>query len=283
MTSVKTRRAGVLGWPVNHSLSPCVHGFWLDEYGIDGIYESLAVRPEDLEQTIKSLADNNYVGFNITVPHKETAMLLMDEVEQSAKRIGAINTVVVRADKKLLGCNTDSFGFWENIKVSFADCSAFLGPAAVIGAGGAARAVCSALIDHGALEIRLVNRTRERAETLARHLGGPIKIISWEQREEALDGALLLVNASSLGMTGEPSLDLDISRLPLEAVVNDIVYSPLETPLLKKARERGNEVVDGLGMLLHQAKPGFAAWFGVQPSVTNDLRSHVLLELVNNR
>lgn len=283
MISVRTKRAGVLGWPISHSLSPRVHGFWLDKYGIDGVYKPLAVKPKDLEQTIKALADDGYAGFNLTVPHKETAMLLMDEVDRTAKRIGAINTVVVQDGKKLLGWNTDSTGFLENLKSNLANVSPLLGKAAVIGAGGAARAVCAALIDHGALEIRLINRTRARAEIMARHMGGPINVIPWEQRAAALDGVTLLVNASSLGMTGQPSLDLDISRLSREAVVNDIVYSPLETPLLKKARKRGNVAVDGLGMLLHQARPAFAAWFGVQPSVTDELRSHVLSGLVKNQ
>lgn len=265
-----------MGWPVSHSLSPRLHGYWLNEYGVNGSYEPLAAPPENFARMMRMLSDDGFAGANVTVPYKEEALKYIDEIDGQARRTGAVNTIIVQADGRLLGRNTDGFGFLENLKSNAPSWSPAQGPAVVIGAGGAARAVCAALIDSGVPELRLINRTRLRAETTAEHIGGPIRIYSWEERATALDGAALLVNATTMGMTGKPPLELDLSRLPVKAVVNDIVYSPLATPLLESANRRGNLAVDGLGMLLHQARPGFAAWFGVEPQVTAGLRAHVL-------
>lgn len=275
----KARLAGVMGWPVGHSLSPRLHGFWLEKYGIDGAYLPLAVRPEDAEGAIRMLPKLGFRGANVTVPHKEAAFRAVDELEPLARRVGAVNTLVVREDGSLLGRNTDGFGFIENLKAGLPGWRAAAGPAVVLGAGGAARAVVAALADAGAPEIRLVNRSLDRAERLAADLGGPIRVLAWARRTEALEGAALLVNTTSLGMKGQDPLSLDLSRLLPAALVTDIVYAPLETPLLLLARQRNNPVVDGLGMLLHQARPGFAAWFGREPEVTPDLRAFVLRAL----
>jgi len=212
------------------------------------------------------------------VPHKEAALDRLDTLSETARRIGAVNTVTVGADGTLAGDNTDAFGFIENIRAGAPAWSAAAGPAVMIGAGGAARAVAVALIDAGVPELRVINRTRARAETLVAELGGPLAAVDWANRHGALDGATLLVNTTTLGMTGAPPLELDLGALGPGAVVNDIVYAPLETPLLAAARSAGHVAVDGLGMLLHQARPGFAAWFGVEPEVTAELRAFVLDE-----
>jgi len=271
-----TRVAGVMGYPVTHSLSPRLHGYWLRRYEIDGAYIPLSVRPEDFSKALATIPALGLSGVNVTVPHKEAALASVDTTSEQARRIGAVNTVVVGQDGELHGSNTDGFGFVENLKSGYPGWTAGHGPAVVLGGGGAARAVCAALIDGGVPEIRLINRTRSRAESLASDLGGPVETIPWEVRTEALDGAVLLVNTTTLGMTGNPALDLDLAALPADTVVTDIVYNPLETPLLMQATRRGNPVVDGLGMLLHQARPGFAAWFGVEPEVTQELREFVL-------
>lgn len=274
------RRAGVMGWPVDHSLSPRVHGFWLKHYGIKGEYVRIPVPPEDFAVKLRALRTDGFVGCNVTVPHKEAALDTVDEVHPLAARIGAVNTVVVREDGTLYGFNTDGFGFLENLRQGHRGFDAANGPAVVLGAGGAARAVVATLLDAGAPEVRLLNRTLERAEELAVDLAGTgmgtLTVAPWESRADALDGAALLVNTTTLGMTGKPALDIDLSDLPTDAVVNDIVYAPLETDLLARARARGNPAVDGLGMLLHQARPGFEAWFGPLPEVTQDLRDFVL-------
>ena len=275
----KARLAGVMGWPVAHSRSPRLHGFWLQEHGIDGAYVPLAVRPDDVPYVLRALPKLGFAGCNLTVPHKEIALGVVDEIEPLAERIGAVNTVVVAADGRLLGRNTDAFGFYENLHAGAPGWRPEAAPAVVLGAGGSARAVVAALIDAGVPEIRLVNRTAGRAETVARELGGPVRVRPWDERAAVLAGAGLLVNTTTQGMTGQPPLDLDLRLLPPEAVVNDIVYVPLETPLLAAARARGNVTVDGLGMLLHQARPGFAAWFGIDPAVTPALRDFVLQTL----
>jgi shikimate dehydrogenase len=272
----RAKLAGVIGWPVSHSRSPALHGFWLNEHGIDGAYVPFAVRPENLAKALAGLSALGFRGANVTLPHKETTLGLVDRPSELARRIGAVNTIVVEADGALAGDNTDAFGFIENLREGARDFRAGRGPAVVIGAGGAARAVVAALADDGAPEIRLVNRTRRRAEELARSLGGPIAVVDWADRTMALAGAALLVNTTTQGMTGEAALDLDLARLPRTAIVNEIVYVPIETPLLAAARARGNPVVDGIGMLLHQARPGFARWFGIEPSVTPALRRAVL-------
>jgi shikimate dehydrogenase len=272
-------RAGVMGWPVEHSRSPALHGFWLEHYHIDGQYVLLSVPPERLEAALRALPTDGFAGCNLTLPHKERALRLVDRADATARRIGAVNTVVVAADGTLEGRNTDAFGFHENLVTTVPEWRAATGPAVVLGAGGAARAVVASLLDQGATEIRLLNRHRERAEALATALGGSATVLDWEERAAALDGAALLVNATSLGQAGQPPLALALDALPKGAVVNDIVYVPLETPLLAAARARGNSVVDGLGMLLHQARPAFAAWFGTMPDVSPELRQRIMAGL----
>jgi shikimate dehydrogenase len=275
--------AGIMGWPVAHSRSPVLHGYWLQHHGIDGAYVPMAVKPENLRRALQSLPLLGFAGCNITIPHKEEALHLVDSHEPSAKRAGGVNTVVVDATGNLIGSSTDGYGFIAALRAASPTFDAGQAPAVVLGAGGAARAIVAALLDHGAREIRLVNRTPERATKLAKELGGEVRGIAWDKRTEALAGAALLVNATSLGMEGQPALDLPLQGLPTEAVVNDIVYVPLETPLLAAARARGNRCVDGLGMLLHQAQPGFEAWFGLKPEVDDGLRQAVLASLQQKR
>jgi shikimate dehydrogenase len=273
--SGRARLAGVMGWPVNHSLSPRLHGFWLDCHGIDGAYLPLAVAPEHFESSLRSLVDMGFRGVNITVPHKQAALALCDEVAPLAARIGAVNTLVFEAGR-VTGSNTDAFGFLENLRRGAPAWQPAAGPALILGAGGAARAVAVALLDAGATELRLSNRTAARAEALAEELGERVTAVAWEARGAGLEDLALLVNTTSLGMAGQPPLDLDLDALSASALVTDIVYAPLETGLLARARERGNPAVDGLGMLLHQARPGFEAWFGVVPEVTAELHDFVL-------
>jgi shikimate dehydrogenase len=268
----KFRLAGVMGWPVAHSRSPKLHGYWINQLGLAGAYVFLPVRPQRLADALKGLSALGFAGCNLTIPHKETAIGLVDRVDPLARRIGAINTIVVGEDGSLSGSNTDAYGFIEALRQAKPDWRADAGPAAVIGAGGGARAVVASLAEGGAKEIRLTNRTFARAQQLAIDFGAPVRAISWDQRHEALDGASLLVNATNQGMGGQPPLDLSLDSSPESALVCDIVYSPLETPLLAAARKRGNPVVNGLGMLLHQAQPAFKAWFGVLPEVTPELR-----------
>ena len=263
-------RACVIGWPVAHSLSPAIHTYWLKQHGIAGEYTARAVKPGELRAAFETLKREAWRGCNLTIPHKEAALALMDSLDPAAKAIGAVNTVAI-ADGRLAGSNTDAFGFAENLRA--AGCDPKAGPAVVLGAGGAARAAVWALVQAGAPEIRVINRTPGRAAELAKAMGGKARDLAWNKRAAALAGAALLVNATSLGMTGNPPLDLDLDALPKSATVNDMVYAPLETPLLKAAKARGNRAVDGLGMLLHQARPGFKLWFGVMPEVTPALRA----------
>ena len=267
--------AGVCGWPVKHSRSPRIHNFWLKKYGIDGVYVPFAISPDRAANAFRALPDLGIAGLNVTVPNKEEAFRAMDETDHWAQRLKAVNTIVVR-DGVLLGTNTDAFGFLESLRESRPGWRADAGPAVVLGAGGAARAIVAGLQNEGAPDILLANRTAERAEALASELGDPVRSAGWDDRAEALDGAALLVNTTSLGMEGQPPLDISLDALPVEAVVYDIVYVPLETPLLAAARARGNPAVDGLGMLLHQARPGFRDWFGTDPEVDEALRDHVL-------
>lgn len=264
--------AGVIGWPVGHSRSPRLHGYWLDQYKVDGAYVPLPVSPNHFREALTGLAAAGFQGVNVTVPHKEQAFEACSTLDDHARRIGAVNTIVFQEDG-IHGSNTDAFGFFENIRHN-ADWRG--GISVVLGAGGAARAICVALIDAGSTEIRLINRTRSRAEMFAKEFGSLIRVYDWENRHGALLEASLLVNSTTLGMTGQDALELNLDALPPSAIVNDIVYAPLETNLLAQARARGNPVVDGLGMLLHQARPGFESWFGVQPEVTDTLRQFVL-------
>lgn len=273
-------RAGVIGWPVAHSRSPKLHGFWLKQHGLIGRYDKLPVPPEDLASFIADLPkEPGFRGVNVTIPHKIAVLPLMAQIDDTARRIGAVNTVVVQPDGSLHGSNTDAFGFIENLKADApAGWAASAGPAMVLGAGGAARAVIVALLDAGVKELRLANRSIEKAEALADEFGRAVRPVAWDDRTAALAGINLLVNTTSLGMAGQPPLEIALDDLPGTALVNDIVYSPLVTDLLARAKERGNPVVDGLGMLLHQGRPGFEAWFGVAPSVTPELRAAVLAD-----
>ena len=271
------RKACVIGWPVAHSRSPLIHNFWIEKYGIpDALYERLAVEPENLAGTIARLNELGYVGANVTVPHKEAAFALLTRHDPLAKRLRAVNTIVT-TDEGLEGRNTDGYGFIANLKSGAPGWKAAAAPAVMIGAGGAARAIAASLEEEGAPELRIVNRTKERAEALAREIGlTNAHIYEWDELPRALEGAGLLVNTTTRGMKGENDLTLDLSPLAAEAVVTDIVYTPLETGLLRDAKAAGFAIVDGLGMLLHQAVPGFEAWFGTRPEVTDELRAHVL-------
>lgn len=268
-----------MGWPVAHSRSPMIHRHWLKQHGLAGTYIPLPVRPEDAVEIIRALPRLGFAGLNVTVPHKHTALEAADKVDDVAGRIGAANTLVVR-EGKVHATNTDAEGFIENLRQGAPDVDFSAGKAVVLGAGGAARAVLVGLLDAGVPQIVLLNRTRERAEELAAQAGaGRTIVVDWNNRMEALAGASFLVNTTSLGMVGHAPLDLTLDALPPDALVNDIVYAPLETDLLAAARARGNIVIDGLGMLLHQAVAGFEAWFGTRPSVTDDLRRLVIADL----
>jgi shikimate dehydrogenase len=278
----ETRLAGIMGWPIAHSRSPTLHNFWLAEHGIDGVYVPLAVHPEQLAQALRALPALGFRGCNLTIPHKRAALSIVDRADPLACRIGAINTVIVAPDGTLEGSNTDVYGFRESLRDSAPDWDPTAGAAVVLGAGGAARAVVTALVEAGVGEVRLVNRTIARAERVAEDLAtgpGRISPCPWDARDRVLNGAGVLVNTTSLGMTGEPDLDIDLSNLPRSAVVVDIVYVPLETGLLAAARRRGHHTVDGLGMLLHQGRPGFQAWFDASVRVTAELRAAVLTTL----
>jgi shikimate dehydrogenase len=267
--------AAVMGWPIAQSRSPMLHNFWFAQHGLAGSYVPLAIPPEGLKAALRALPALTFAGCNLTIPHKQQAMKIVDEVDVTARTIGAISCVTVRPDGTLIGCNNDYYGFIHNILEFVPDWRADAGPVAVMGAGGGARAVVYGLMQRGAREIRLVNRTQARAQTLAKEFGGPIAVLPWEQRHNALDGAAMLVNATSQGMIGQPPLDLRLDRLPKSALVNDIIYIPRETPLLAAARTRGNRTVTGLGMLLHQGIPAWKAWFGIEPKVTAELRATI--------
>ncbi|HEY3158423.1 MAG TPA: shikimate dehydrogenase [Vicinamibacterales bacterium] len=267
--------AGVMGWPVMHSRSPALHKYFFKQYGLAGTYVPLAIEPDRLEPALRALAPLGFAGCNLTIPHKERALEIVDHVDALARRIGAISCVVVRPDGSLSGTNNDVHGFARNILQQQPDWRADAGPAVVIGAGGGARAVVYSLVDRGAREVRVANRTRARADTLAREFGSAVVPVDWDDRHRALDGAAMLVNTTSQGMAGQPPLDLDLERLPRHALVADIVYIPLETPLLAAARRRGNPAVDGLGMLLHQACIAWQLWFGLDPQVTPELRATI--------
>ena len=268
--------AGVMGWPISHSRSPLIHSHWITAYGLKGAYVPLAVNPVNLQEAMAGLKALGFAGCNLTLPHKIEALPWVDEVDPMAKRIGAVNTLTMRADGSLHGANTDAFGFIESLREAHNSWQANDGPAVVLGAGGAARAVVWALADAGAKDIRLLNRSHDKALAMAEEFGGPVKALAWSERHIALEGVALLVNTTTQGMQGQPALDLRLDALPLHALVSDIVYTPLQTDLLLRAAARGNPPVNGLGMLLHQARPAFASWFGVMPEVTPALWAKVL-------
>lgn len=267
-------KTGVIGHPVQHSLSPLIHGHWIGQYGFRASYEKIEVLPGKLEESVRHLVEQGYIGFNVTIPHKQAIMALCGSVDETARRIGAVNTVAVMEDGSLRGMNTDSFGFVESILHADGDIDLFGGAALVLGAGGAARAVVHGLLSLGVKDIRIANRTRAKAEAIAADFAA--EVVDWDERAQAAEGAAILVNTTSLGMAGQPALEFDLGHLPQHAAVCDIVYKPLHTELLQAAASRGNTVVTGIGMLLHQARPAFKAWFGVMPEVDEALQQEVL-------
>lgn len=268
--------AGVIGWPVAHSRSPLLHGHWLKRYGIRGHYVPLPVRPEHLAEALRALPKLGFVGVNVTIPHKEAVLALADVVTDRAALIGAANTLILRPDGKIHADNTDGYGFIANLRQNAPLWRPEAGPAAVIGAGGAARAVVAALLDVGVPEIRIANRTRLRAEQIRAEFGARVVVYDLGQAGNMLEGAATVVNATSLGMDGKSAMRVPLDALSPGALATDLVYTPLETPFLTEARERGCVAVDGLGMLLHQAAPGFERWFGRRPDVDAELRAAVL-------
>ncbi len=273
-----------MGWPVEHSRSPILHNYWLRRHNINGVYVPLAVDPAGLSQALRALPQLGFVGCNITVPHKEAALALVDDVDDLARRVGAINTVIVGERGKLSGRNTDVFGFTRNLE-SAGKAWKKKKPALVVGAGGAARAVIVALAEAGCCDIRITNRTNDRAISLCKEMRVHVKNITpvaWQDRDDAMRDCALLVNTTTQGMQGQPSLDINLRALGDTALVTDLVYTPLFTPLLTRARKRGHPVVDGLGMLLHQAVPGFKAWFGIAPVVDDAIR-HILADVASTK
>lgn len=268
--------AGVMGWPVAHSRSPTIHNHWIRTLQLQGAYVLLPVQPAQLASALRALPILGFSGCNLTIPHKVAAMGIVDRIDPLARRIGAINTIVVESDHTLTGRNTDGFGFIQSLRDAKPDWQANAGSALVVGAGGASRAVIVGLLDSGATEIRLTNRSVEKAQDLAAEFGPNVCPVAWGERHDALAGVQLLVNTTNQGMHGEAPLDLHLDALDRSALVCDIIYVPLETPLLLAARQRGNPTVNGLGMLLNQARPGFEAWFGVRPEITPALLQQVL-------
>ncbi len=267
--------AGVMGWPVDHSRSPTIHSHWIAQHGLRGAYVLLPVPPASLRAALRALPLLGFAGCNLTIPHKVEALNLVDRVDPLAQRIGAVNTVVVQPDGSLTGLNTDGFGFIQSLLDARPGWRADAGPACVVGAGGAARAVIVGLLERGVPEIRLTNRSAAKAHDMAQEFGPAVQAVAWEDRHDALAQTALLVNTTNQGMHGQAALDLHLDQLPLDALVSDVIYVPLETPLLSAARARGNATVNGLGMLLNQARPAFEAWFGVLPDITPTLLAEV--------
>ena len=273
MTDAKLK-AGVFGWPVEHSKSPRLHGHWLKRYGVDGAYVHLPAEPDAFKTEVRRLAAAGWRGANVTIPHKEAALALADRMSDRARAIGAANTLIFE-NGEIAADNTDGYGFIENLRAGAPTWRPDR-PAAILGAGGASRAIIWSLIEAGAPAIRLSNRTRARAEALSDEFGPKVSVIEWDNRADALADAGLIVNTTSLGMKGQPPLELEFNAAPDDAVATDIVYTPLITPFLEQAEARGLTIVDGLGMLLHQARPGFEAWFGAAPEVDEELRALML-------
>jgi shikimate dehydrogenase len=282
MRDGRAPRAGVAGWPVDHSRSPAIHRYWLRELGLPGSYELFAVRPGEFREFAATIGKDGLLGVNVTVPHKETAFAACDRRTPVAEALGAVNTLW-REGGRLMGDNTDVAGFLANMDEAAPGWAERGKTAVVIGAGGAARAIVHALISRGFARVAIINRTRERAEALAAHFGGLATAMAWADLAAELRGADLLVNASSLGMAGQPPLAVDLGALLERAVVADAVYVPLRTPLIEGARARGLRSVEGLGMLLHQAAPAFARWFGQRPKVTPELRTLIEAEVGEKR
>lgn len=275
---VPARRACVVGWPVAHSRSPLIHGYWLEQYGIEGSYGREAVAPEDLGGFVQRLGSLGYVGCNVTLPHKEAVYGLVEVQDDTTKQIEAVNTLYMEGGR-LLGFNSDAYGFIAHLRSMLPEWRCEGSHVVVLGAGGAARAIVAGLLGEGVDRITIANRTEVRGQALAAHFGAQVCTVPWPQIADELSGCDLLVNTTQLGMAGQPALDIELDSLRIGAAVADIVYVPLETDLLRRARARGNPVVDGLGMLLHQAVPGFEVWFGVRPEVTPNLRALIEADL----
>ena len=276
MTESRIPLAGVIGSPISHSKSPQLHRHWLSTYGLRGYYIPIDVVYEDLENVLRMMPKMGFVGANVTIPYKEKVLELADQITDRATLIGAANTLIFRKDGRVIADNTDGFGFLENIRQNVLDWDPTVGPAAVLGAGGAARAVVAALSEVGVSEIILSNRTRVRADRLKQDFGKRVRVVDWVQAGNILEDAALVVNTTSLGMVGKPELRVPLDGLQKGAVVTDLVYAPLKTQLLLRAEEAGCRVVDGLGMLLHQAVPGFERWFGIRPAVDAATRAAAL-------
>lgn len=269
-------QAGIIGWPVSHSRSPAIHNYWIDQLKLSGAYGLFAVQPSALGTAIRSLKALGIAGCNVTIPHKVLAMQYVDWIDPQAKRIGAINTIVVESDGLLRGFNNDGYGYIQSLYEVRPSWKADTGPITVLGAGGASRAIIVALIDAGAKEIRILNRSMDKAIAIAQEFEAAVTAYNWNDRNEVLKDCAMLINTTSLGMHGQAPLEIDLERLPVNALVSDAVYAPLETPLLMHARLRGNTCVNGLGMLLHQARPAFNSWFGVMPEVTPELYKTII-------
>ena len=276
MTESRIPLAGVIGSPISHSKSPQLHRHWLSTYGLRGYYIPMDLAYEDLENVLRMMPKMGFVGANVTIPYKEKVLELADQITDRATLIGAANTLIFRKDGRVIADNTDGFGFLENIRQNVPDWDPTVGPAAVLGAGGAARAVVAALSEVGVPEIILSNRTRVRADRLKQDFGKRVRVVDWVQAGNILEDAALVVNTTSLGMVGKPELRVPLDGLQKGAVVSDLVYAPLKTQLLLRAEEAGCRVVDGLGMLLHQAVPGFERWFGIRPAVDAATRAAAL-------
>lgn len=268
--------AGVIGWPIGHTKSPRIHSYWLNQHGLNGYYVPLAIRPENFEVAVRSLRKLGFRGANVTIPYKETIFNMASSISDRAALIGAANTLVFGEDGSIRADNTDGIGFRENIRQYAPDWRGSNGPALVLGAGGASRAVVSALLDDGAPEVRIANRTRHKAEILKEQFGAKVTVVEWTKASDATDGAATIVNTTSLGMEGQQPLKINLNPAPKTALVTDIVYTPVKTDLLVQADEQNLRTVDGVGMLLHQAVPGFHAWFDVKPEVDSALRELVL-------
>jgi shikimate dehydrogenase len=272
------KRACVIGWPIEHSRSPLIHGYWLNRYGIAGTYTKEAVRPEEVADFLRSLAAQGFVGCNVTVPHKQAAYALADERDASSRAVQAANTLWIEGGK-LHAANTDTYGYMTYLDHKVPDWKAHDGPVCVLGAGGAARAIVHGFVEAGVDEVRVFNRTRARSEQLAEAFGPRVKAFDWANRSDGAREACVLVNTTSAGLRGVGTLGVDFAGFNEDCVVSDIVYVPLETELLAQARAAGLRTVDGLGMLLHQAVPGFEKWFGVRPQVTPELRNILVADI----
>ena len=276
------KRACVIGWPIEHSRSPAIHGYWLDRYRIGGTYSKEAVRPDDIESFLRGLAHAGFAGCNVTIPHKEAAFRIADERDASAVAVGAANTLWLEGSR-LCAANTDTYGYMTYLSLQEEDWNRRDAPVSILGAGGAARAIVHGFLEAGVSEIRLFNRSAERAEALAADFAPRVKVFPWEQRSRAATESAVLVNTTAVGLKGEGSLDIDFTDFHPDCIVSDIVYVPLETPLIRDARRHGLRTVDGLGMLLHQAVPGFEKWFGVRPEVTDELYEKIAADIEGAR